>query len=324
MKKLVVGMIFILSLIIVFTGCTDKNGEKVDNGKDRIIVGVTIPPEEAFINAIAKDKVDVVTMIPPGNSPANYQPTPQQMTKLSDADIYFSIEVPAEVDNILPKLDDFNKDMKIVYLSDIVGEVYPIRVFSEDEEHSHDEDEHHDEEHGHDEDEHDGEDGHNHTGMDPHIWMSPKRSKVMVETIRDELIELDPENKDFYKNNAEEYLSRLDEVDQEIKMSLEGASKQSFIVYHPSLGYFADDYGLEMVAIEESGKEASAKKLKEVIDFAKENDIKFVFYQEEFDKSQAETIAKEIDGAAISIDTLAGDYIENMRKIAEKFEEVLQ
>lgn len=308
MKKSIMGIILILSLMIVFTGC-NSDGEEVDGAnKNTILVGVAIPPEESFIKGIAKDKVDVVTMIPPGNSPSNYQPSPRQMTELSNADIYFSIEVPAEVNNILPQLDDFNEDMKKVYLSDVVSEVYPARYFGEDEEHSHD-----------DEDK-----DHDHEGMDPHIWMSPKRSKVMVETIRDEIIALDPDNEEFYNNNAEEYLNKLDEVDRDIMKSLEGVGKQSFIIYHPSMGYFADDYGLDMVAIEESGKEASAKKLKEVIDFAKENDIKFVIYQEEFDKSQAETIANEINGAAISIDTLSGDYIENMKKIAVKFEEVLQ
>ncbi|MBS4538104.1 zinc ABC transporter substrate-binding protein [Clostridium sp. D2Q-11] len=314
MKRIITISILILSLIVISTGCTSDVGnvENEENGEERPIVGVSIPPQESFIREIAKDKVEVITMIPPGNSEANYQPTPKELTKLSDANLYFSIEVPAEVNNILPNIEDFNEDIKIVYLSDIVAEVHPERNFSEDEEHSHD-----------GEDEHE-EDDHDHEGVDPHIWMSPRRSKVMVETIRDELIKLDSDNKEFYENNAKEYLSKIDKVDKEIKESVEGASQQSFIIYHPSMGYFADDYGLNMVAIEESGKEASAKKLREVIDFAKENNIKFVFYQEEFDKSQAQTIAKEIDGAAISIDTLSMDYIESMKEIAEKFKEVLQ
>ncbi|MBS4535747.1 zinc ABC transporter substrate-binding protein [Clostridium sp. D2Q-14] len=313
MKKSIL-IIMLITLIVLFTACSDGEEAQKDE-QNKLTVGVTIPPVESFVKEIAGDKIEVVTMIPPGNSPANYQPTPKQMTQLSDADIYFSVEVPAESNNILPQLDDYNKNMKVVNVSDLVSEVYPARYFDEEEEHSHGEDEEHS--HGENED-------HDHEGMDPHIWMSPKRVKEIVEIIKDELMDLDPDNEEFYRDNAEEYLAELDQLDEEIKESLEGSNKQSFIIYHPSMGYFADDYGLEMVAIEESGKEASAKKLKEVIDFAKKEDIKFVFYQEEFDKSQADTISKEIDGAAISIDVLSEDYINSMKEIAGKFEEVLQ
>ena len=309
-----------LITIIFINGCGTKNIDNTHSnapGEEKITVAVSIVPQETFVKAVAGDLVDVVTMIPPGHSPANYLPTPKQMTKLSEAQVYFSMDIPTEEANILPKLDDFNKELKVVSLADIVGEVYPHRHFDQGEEH-----EHHDvKEH-----EHNGvkEHRHHHGGRDPHIWLSPKRVKVMIEAINTELGQLDPDNIAVYEKKATEYLAELDEIDNEIRETLSGLDEQSFIIYHPAFGYFADDYGLKMVTIEEEGKEATSKKLQEVIDFARKEEIRFIFYQEEFHNHQAETIAKEIGGATVKVAPLAPDYIENLRYISNKFKEVLQ
>lgn len=305
--------IIVIIMMISSIGCEAKESEntKVDTSQDHITIAVSIVPEETFVKAVAGDLVDVVTMIPPGHSPANYQPTPKQMTKFSEAEVYFSIGVPTENANILPRIDDFNKAIKVVQLADIVGKVYPHRYFEEGEKHEH-----------HDEDEH--EEKHNHSGRDPHIWLSPKRVKVMIDVIKNELIDIDPINAKAYAKNAEDYLAKLDQTDNKIKDTLSGLDGQSFIIYHPSFGYFADDYGLKMVTIEEEGKEATTKRLQDVIDLAKKEDIKFVFYQQEFDSQQAETIAKEIGGATVKVAPLAPNYIENLTYIVNEFKEVVK
>jgi zinc transport system substrate-binding protein len=297
-------------MIVNIIGCEAKESEntEIDTIKNQIIVAVSIVPQETFVKEVAGDLVDVVTMIPPGYSPANYQPTPMQMTKLSKAKVYFSIGVPTENINILPKIDDFNKDIKVVPLADIVGKVYPHRYFEDVEGNEH---------------YHEYEKKHDHSGRDPHIWLSPKRVKVMIDAIKNELINIDPENAKVYTENAAAYLDKLDQVDNDIKEVLSELDGQSFIIYHPSFGYFADDYGLKMVTIEEEGKEATTRRLQDVIDFAKQEKIKFIFYQEEFDSQQAETIAKEIEGATIKVAPLAPNYIENLRYIASKFKEVI-
>ena len=306
--KTIKGFIILLIVNLIVVSCGDGDISE----DDKLNIAVAIVPQETYVKAVAGDLVDVITMIPPGASEANYQPTPKQMAKLSDSSIYFSMGVPAEKENILPKIKDFNKDINIVRLDDRVNDVYPDIFFEEEE---------HEDEGDHDEDNHDE---HSHTGRDPHIWLSPSRVKLIINIIKDELIDIDPSNEEVYSKNAKEYIKKLEDVDKEIKDTLKGLSKKSFIVYHPSFGYFAEEYDLNMVAIEESGKEATGKRLKSIIDMAKEKDIKVIFYQSEFDKGQAVTIAKEIGGEALAIETLSPDYIENLRKISNTFKEVLR
>lgn len=319
----------------LFTACTPKNDENsnVDIDKELEkevpIVAVSILPEANFVSEVAGDLVDVVTMIPPGNSPANYQPTPKQMEKFSEAKIYFTIGVGAEA-AIEPKAKELNKEMKFIGLDDVVEAVYPARYFSEADAHEHETEIH--DEHEHDEHEaevhgeHSDENDHSHDvgGKDPHIWMSPKRVQIMVDSIKDELINIDPDHKTAYETNASAYLEELKALDQAILKKTESLTNRSFVVYHPSLGYFADDYDLKMVTIESDGKKATVDQLAQVIDFAKDNDIKAILYQNEFDPTQAQTVANEIGGKAMQIDPLAYEYLDQMTKLAKLMEEILK
>ncbi|KDR94401.1 zinc transport system substrate-binding protein [Peptoclostridium litorale DSM 5388] len=312
MKKRILLLLTVLSLSFLIAGCNGSSPEK----PTKPVIAVSIVPEKEFVRAVAGDLVDVVTMIPPGSSPSNYQPTPLEMESFSNASIYFAIGVPAEDANILKKAKELNPQLKIVRLDDEVGKMYPHRYFEDA--HSHE-----DEltEKGGTENNYENHD----IGIkDPHIWMSPKRVMVMVDTIASELSKMDSENSETYISNAKSYKEKLSSLDLKIKQTLEGLPNKSFIIYHPSLGYFADDYGLEMVSVESSGKSASAKELEYIIDFAREKNIKVVFYQSEIDSSQSRTLANEIEGKTTEISTLSGNYIENMEKIASTFKEVLQ
>lgn len=303
MKK---QLAIIISILVIFSsliGCTKKN---IDNKSSKKVVVVSVVPEKTFVKAVAGELVDVVTMIPPGNSPANYQPNPKQMVEFSKADIYFTIGVSTEETNILPKAQELNEDIKIISLTDKVGEKYEHRYFED----AHEEHEEHNEQ---------GHEDHKHEGRDPHIWLSPKRVKVMIETIAEELSIIDEKNMETYKKNAEKYISELDKLDNEIKETLAKSEGKSFIIYHPSIGYFADDYGLNMIAIEAEGKEATARGMQKVIEEAKGKNINVVFYQAEIDSRQSKTIAEEINGKVEKVDPLAEDYINNLRKIANAF-----
>jgi len=291
-KKAVYCLIFVF-LPVFFSGCS----ENTSIPDDRITAAVSIVPQETFVKAVAGDLVDVIAMIPPGKSPENYSPTPKQMEGFSKASIYFSIGVPAEEASILPKAGELNKNIRIVHLADRVGEVYPHRFL---------------------------EDGHSHGGMDPHIWLSPKRVGVMIDVIADELSVMDSKNSSLFRSNAEKYKKELEKADLEIRSLLGGLEKRTFIIYHPAYGYFADDYGLNMLSLEEDGKEATIQDFKDLIDVAKQEGIKVVFYQAETDSRQAEAFARELGGKAVMLDPLSPDYIGNLKKTAQIFKEVLE
>jgi len=283
---LFVKIIFKLCIIIVvhvllFTACSSRTFKT----SDKLAVSVSIIPQEAFVKEVAGDLVDVVAVIPPGKSPSNYAPSPQELEKLSLSSVYFAIGVPAEQSSILPKLKDINSNIETIDMADEVKKYYPEREFSPGQ-------------------------------RDPHIWLSPKRAAVMVEIIARELSDMDTKNGDIYLKNAQIYIEKLKKLDKEIESSFGKLEDRTFIIYHPSLGYFADDYGLTMVSIQSEGKDATPDDLQKIIDTAKMHNIKAVFYQAEIDSKQSRVLADEIGGKAVQIAPLAPDYIDNLKKIA--------
>jgi zinc transport system substrate-binding protein len=277
MKKTVSILLFVLAVVFLYS---------------KSIVAVSIVPQENFVKKVGGDNVEVITMIPPGYSPANYAPTPKELMQFSDAEIYFTIGVPTEKVNILPEVESFNEDMKVVSLQDEVEKIYPARYFSPE-------------------------------TRDPHIWMSPKRAIVMVDTIQKELSALDPQNEEYYKSNAEKYKNELYRLDEQLKEITENMSNRTFFIFHPALGYFADDYNLNMYALEKDGKDATPKTLQELIDIAKKENIRVIFYQAEIDSKQTAAFAEEIGGKSLKVNPLSADYISNLENIAETFSQEL-
>jgi zinc transport system substrate-binding protein len=287
MKK-VLSAALCLSLMLsipLITGCSKEN----TNETDKIIIAVSVVPQKTFVEAVCGDLVQVVTMIPPGSSPENYEPTPIEMEQFSKAALYFSIGVAAEAANILPNVGD----TAVISLAEKVAAAYPDRTFESGE-------------------------------RDPHIWLSPIRVKVMVETIADEMSKLDPVNTNVYEKNAQAFIQKLDELDEQIQSALSGMQNKKFIVYHPAFGYLAEDYGLTMYALEEEGKEATPQNLQGMIDLAKAENIKVIFYQEEIDSSQSEAFAEEIGGKTVQLAPLAANYIENLKNMAATMAEAMR
>ncbi|MGM0445596.1 MAG: metal ABC transporter solute-binding protein, Zn/Mn family [Bacillota bacterium] len=276
-------LLIIIMTLIIFTTIFSSNTVLADS----LNVAVTVVPQKEFVKAVAGEDTNVIVMIPPGYSPGNYAPKPQELTDLTDSSIYFSMGVPADLQNILPKVKQFNPDIKVVKLFEKVNEKYPDRMFSND-------------------------------SRDPHIWLSLKRVEYMVKIIRDELIELKPENKNKYVVNTKNYIEKIKKTEQEIKNILKNKKDEHLLVYHPSFGYLADEFDLEMVSIEEEGKGATAKHLQDIIDFARENEITRIYHQAEIDSRQTESLAEEINAELIQLDPLAENYLENMLEMAKK------
>lgn len=275
MKKILLFIMIILTM-----GLASCNGEESQD--DRIQVAVSITPQKAFVDQVGKEFVNVTTIIKPGHSPANYEPSLREIAELNQVDVYFAIGVPAEVGNIIPELEDLN----IVHLEALVREEYPDREFAPG-------------------------------SRDPHIWLSIKRVKVMVDEIANELARLDPDNSDYYYDNASDYNSSLDELDSDLETLFIDKTMRKFIVFHPSYGYFADEYNLEMYALEEDGKEPTAPHLQAMIDLANDYNIRVVFHQAEIDSRQVISFVEEINGVTVELDPLSYDYIDSMLEMGE-------
>ena len=332
MKKLSLTIItFLLLLIIVNVSAFAADAT----------VAVTIVPQIEMVEAIAGERVEVVEMIPKGFSPANYSPSPSEMRAFSEARIYFSMGVPADMQNILPRAEE-RSDLEVVKLFEEIEEEYPHRYFGEEKADSHqhaETEEHEDADHHNEEADHD--DGHNHEGdghhneedvkqdehihghshaggRDPHIWISPARTGYMVEIMRDELIKILPEYETEFKENADQYLKKLAAADQKNRELLSDYKGEAILVYHPAFGYFTDHYGLEMLSIEKAGKEPGPQHLQEIIENAKEHGIKNVFYQAEIDSTKTRAVAEELGGEIVKLNPLAENYIENLKVLAEQ------
>ncbi|MDD2533538.1 MAG: zinc ABC transporter substrate-binding protein [Eubacteriales bacterium] len=308
MRKPLLLLIISAMALFLFTGCTQQ---PVDTST-RINVAVGIVPQATFVEKVGGDLVSITTMIPPGNSPENYQTSVLDMQALEKAAIYFTLSMPTETAYILPKLGDFNQDLKVVDLRLAAEAVYAPVLVAE----SHDE-QYSNEAHAAEPVTVEADHVHEAGSEDPHVWLSPKRVIVMVQRIADELALLDEANRQTYQQNAAAYIAELTELDSDLQKQLATLEQRSFLIYHGSYAYFAADYGLNMVAIEIAGKQATATELQSVIDYAKANQIKTVFYQAEFDDQQAQTVAAEMGGTVLKVAPLSPDYIESLRQIAQ-------
>ncbi|MCP4577547.1 MAG: zinc ABC transporter solute-binding protein [Deltaproteobacteria bacterium] len=268
-------------------------------------VAVSILPQKYFVEKIGGNRVAVSVMVLPGTNPATYEPKPRQMVNLARTQIYFAIGVPFE-DNWLQKFEASNPQMKIIRTQAGIRKI-PMKEGG----------------HGHNI-EH-GETEHDHekispSAKDPHIWLSPPLVMVQAESIRDALVKADPKGRMVYEANYRAFLSELKILDLEIRNVFETTGENNkFMVYHPSWGYFARNYGLEQIPIELEGKKPSPRQLLKLIKEARKNHIKVIFVQPQFSEKSAETIADAIGGQVVFANPLAEDWKNNLLKVSEKF-----
>lgn len=314
-KTLLVIGILILTLFVV--GCSQVSQEQKD---EKLDVVVSILPQKAFVKAVGGDLVNVKELIPPGGSPATYEPKPSDLALVEKADIYFRIgHIPFEKSHV-DKFAGLNPDMKIFDTSVNVQ----LRHFGEDEEHTHEhEEEHHEEDAEEHEHEEEHEEEHHQEAVDQHIWLSPMQVKKQIDVIAQTLSQEDPANADTYNSNAEQFKKELDDLHYEIESEFAELKTDKLMVFHPAWGYFADEYGLKQIAIEQSGKEPTAQELQHIIEEAKEEEIKVIFVQSQFNKDIAESIAEEVGAVVVSINPLSDDYINNLRNVATTIAESL-
>lgn len=262
-----------------------KDAPETDSD-DKLAITVSILPQQYFVERVGGEHVAVNVMVPPGEFPGTYEPKPDQLTALSEADAYISIDVPFER-AWLERFQQANSDMLMVDTTQGIERRGPADQ------------------------------------PDPHIWLSPLLVKKQARTIADALIELDPNHTEEYEDNLAAFTSDIDTLYKETATALKDLKTRKFMVFHPAWGYFAQDYNLEMIPIEVGGQEPSATELAEVVQHARDNNIKVIFAQPQFDPKSAHTLADEIGGEVVLIDPLAPDWLANQQRVSSTFVQVL-
>ena len=264
-------------------------------------VAVSVLPQKTFVERIGGERVAVQVMVGRGASPDTYDPAPRQLAALAGADVYFRIGVPFE-QPWLPRLSRASPDMEVVDLRQ------GLELLAMDP-HGHGPGE----SHGH---------GHGDSG-DPHVWTSPRRVMRMADTILQSLVRMDPEGEEDYRENHRRFIAELEALDAELRERLAPVAGRAFLVFHPSWGYFAADYGLEQIAIQRQGKSPGPAALAGLVQRARQEDIRLVVVQREFSQADAQAMSEAIGAPLVLLDPLSPDYFATMRRAAAVMAESL-
>ncbi len=319
MKKFNIKILCLIMAIVMglmlFSGCgkQDDKGKtgKVtqntndNNGNKKLSVCASFYAMYDLTKKVGGDKINLVNLVPSGVEPHDWEPTPKDIANLEKADLLICNGTGMEgwLDKISGSLDND----KLV----IVDTSKDIKLLD-----------------GHEEDEN--------LKYDPHVWLNPMNAKKQMEIIKDALVKADETNKDYYEKNYEEYAKQLDELDQEYKDAVATFTKKEIIVSHQAFGYLCDAYGLKQTPIEglTADAEPSPAKMAEIVKFAKEHDVKYIFFEELVSPKVAETIAQEVGAQTEVLNPLEGledddikagkEYISVMKENLEVLKKALQ
>lgn len=263
---------------------------------DPIRAHVSIKPLQFLVEQVGGRRVEIAVVVAAGQSPETYEPTPRQISGLAESDVFFGVGMPLEpvwrrqlrqTGSDTPEWIDLTHGLP-----------------GAPDSHDHDENEAAAGAHPH------------HGGIDPHTWLSPDNARHMATGIADALARIDPDNADWYRENAETLGTALTALDREISETLADSGVDAFLVYHPAWGHFARAYDLEQIAIEAEGKEPGPRGLVEVIQKAEEKQIRTLFIDPMHNDRLARTVADAIGARLEILDPLALDYFDNLRRAA--------
>ena len=280
-----------IPLALLLSSCLQQR--QANPGKP--VVSVSILPQKYFIEQLAGDRVEVNVLVPPGASPETYEPSVSQLSQLDRSSIYMKIGSLGFELGWMEKILSVNPELEIINLSEGVELIFGREA--------------------HEEDEHQGK-SHTHEGIDPHIWMSARNARIMAGNMAEALKSLLPDDSIQIARRHSELLGRIDSLDWKIGNLLAEAKGKSFMIYHPSLSYFARDYGLEQLALEWEGKTPSPSHMKKLSDLGRKHQITTILIQHEFDSKNAGILASEIGARIVPINPLDEDWPEQMLKIA--------
>ena len=240
-------------------------------------ITVSIEPLRYLTEQIVGDRFEVVTMVPKGSSPETYEPTARQMSDLSESILYIKVGELGFERTWMPRLTSNAPHITVVNSSEGIT---------------------------------------SHIGDDPHSWMSVRNAIIMAHNIYEAVKRIDVKDSVFFRQRLDSLCNVIHATDKYIRQTTAQAHCKSFIIYHPALTYFASDYGLEQLALEEHGREPSAAELEQIISTARAKGVKTMFVQREFANRNVDIITNTIGARKVEINPLGYDWNKEMRRIA--------
>ena len=284
-------------LLFLFSCQNQKKSETADNtavSDKKPHISVSIPPLKWITEKIAGSDFIVTSVVSSNISPELFDPSVKTIEELEESDLYFSFDLFA----FEHKLEDAVSNPEKIY-NVLENNTYLIE---EDQEAHADE-------------------GHSHGDYDPHVWFSVDIDSSIAENIKNVLSEKYPEKKDIFEKNYSDFISEVNSFKTELKNTLNSKKSKIFVIYHPALTYFAKEYGLTQISIEQEGKEPTAQYLKNVINEIKKNNVKLLLVQPQFPKSSVDLISKEVpDIKIIEFNPLEENIFDNLKKFTDSLE----
>jgi zinc transport system substrate-binding protein len=284
-----VRLLGIILLASIGLGC---GAAGPDGASSKIVVATSIPPHAWLIDQIGGEYVEVHTVLRPGESPTTHQPSDAQVSRVLSGRVFFRCGVPFESGAWFRAIAG---RLEVVDLRDGVA----TRTMDT---------------HAHGGDAIGNDPHHLQDAVDPHIWLSPRRLMIQARLVAETLRQLDPDHAKDYEARLTELTNELEELDAWIEATLAPYRGRAFVVFHPSWGYFADDYGLRQLAIETEGKEPSDAELTRFQEETAALEISVIYVQPQIAGKSARAIAGAIGARLETLDPLAPDIIANLRR----------
>jgi zinc transport system substrate-binding protein len=314
-KKLTLSAVLFLALIFALAAEGTAENETETDSTKKVQVFVSILPQKGVVERIGGTGVAVEALVKPGESPHTFEPSPKQVMAIGSADALFTLGFPFEK-RLVGKLASSDGAVTLFSMDRGITRRHL-------QEHRHEEGEQ--DAHQDHSDDDDNEEGHEHEGMpDPHVWLGPPQLERLARNTYEGLAEVDPANRDQYKKNLDAYLEELHRIDSQISEVMAPYRGRSVLVFHPAFGYFCDHYGIDQLHIEIEGKSPTPRQLESLIAKAREENIRIIFVQPQFDKKSAQAVAEAIDGTVVPLNPLHEHVLQNLEIIAEKVEEALR
>jgi len=279
------GLAAAVLLACLLAGCGGR--APAERGSRTLQVFVSIPPQAYLAKRVGGNRVEVHTLLQPGDNPHTFNPTPKQVSMLADSDLYFTVGIGLET-RIVERLSRY-QGLSVVDACRNIERRSMADPLS----------------------------GRTHEGKkDPHTWLDPLLAATQARNMCAAMKRQDAANAEFYEKNIAALRDDLERLNREVRAILEPVRGRRMFVFHPAYGYFADRYGLHQVPVQQAGSTPGARHLSQIIKKGRKENVEAIFVQPQYSARQARAVAGAVGAEVVPLDPLAADYPSNLKRMA--------